>query len=200
MPADCTHVRAWVSAYRDGEALPDPQAREHLDACQACTAWAESLDALTRRMAVRAAGSPDLTGPALRAWAAQVTEPGTAQQRVARAILGVAGAAGLILAVATAFGVVDPAAGHSVRDLVAMESALAVGFLLGSWRPDRYTRGLLPVAAVAGVLTLTMSAGDVAGSSADLLREASHLPVLLGLLGLFVLLDGTGATVPRRRR
>ena len=200
MPVDCITARRWLSAERDGEALPDPAARAHVDSCDACTAWESTVGTVARRMSVRSAVTPDLTAPALAAWVKNPEPSHPAQARVARVLLAVAGVAGLLLAGATALGVVGPTVAHSTSDLVAMECALAFGFLLGAWRPDRYTRGLLPVAVVAGLLTLTTSAGQISSSTADLLREAAHLPVLLGMLGLFVLLDATGSTNPRQRR
>lgn len=198
MSAECTSARSWLSAFRDSEAPPDAAARRHIDDCSTCTAWEATLDTVTRRVAVRAAGSPDVTTPALAAWAQRVEQP-TFQHRAAQVILTVAGVAGLVLAGATALGLVGSSAAHPVRDLVAMESAMAIGFLVGAWRPDRYTRGLLPVAAVAGVLTVTGSTTAVGGSSADLVREAAHLPVLLGVLGLFVAVDAVNGTARRRR-
>ena len=199
MPSDCTTARRWMSAERDGEALPDAAALAHLETCDACAAWETTLSTVTRRMTLRPAQSPDVTGAALAVWAERAERPHATQARVARVLLAIAGLAGVLLAAATATGLVGPTATHSTTDLVAMESALAVGFLLGAWRPDRYSRGLLPVTVVAGLLTLTTSANQMSSSTADLLREAAHLPVLLGMLGLFVLLDASGATTRHRR-
>ena len=200
MSSDCTTARRWLSAERDGEALPDTVARSHVESCDACTAWESTLSTVTRRMTLRTAATPDVTRAGLAAWAERAEQPHATQARVARTLLGIAGIAGLLLAGATAVGLVGPTGAHSTSDLVAMESALAFGFLLGAWRPDRYSRGLLPVAVVAGLLTLTTSASQVSGSTADMVREAAHLPVLLGMLGLFVLLDASGSTIPRQRR
>src|SRR5687767_12103815 len=112
MSADCTSTRAWLSAYRDGEALPDTSAATHLEGCHSCRTWESSLDHVTRRMAVREAGGPDLTGPAMQAWARGGAQPARIQLRVARIILGIAGCAGLVLAAATAAGNIGPAGGH----------------------------------------------------------------------------------------
>lgn len=205
---DCTAARRWLSAFRDGEALPDGARRAHVDACPACTGWERELDAATRRLVLHAAGgSPDVTAAALVVWnKREVLTRGEGaetprQQVVGRLVLGTAGAVGLALAAAS-FIVADPlGAGHLARDLVAFEAALSLGFVLAAWRPGRYGRGLLPVTAVAGVLSLLHNVTAVAGTSADLLAEASHLPVLVGLAGLFLLIDaGTrGLRIPSPR-
>jgi predicted anti-sigma-YlaC factor YlaD len=196
----CHAAREWLSAFRDGETLPDEAARTHVDDCRACAAWEGALDAVTRRLVLRPAGSPNLVGPALDAWHATSAAPSPRQREIARLMLVLAGVAGLGLAIATLAGAMTPDGSHFVRDLVAFEIAVAIGFLLGAWRPDRFSVGLLPVAGVAGLLTLLVSARDVPGAEAAWLAEASHIPVLLGMFGLFVLLDAMNTTAPRRRR
>lgn len=197
----CTDARQWLSAFRDGEAMLDGPARAHLDNCSGCTSWEQSLDGLTRRLVVRSASAPDVTAAALVAWAQQPTS--TAGELLAgRIALALAGVVGVVLAALT---LVQRGVGvHLSQDLAAMEAALAVGFLLAAWRPHRYGRALLPVSAVAGALTLLASTGDVTGTAANLLVEASHLPILLGLGGLFLLLDaaagGRGGRMTGRGR
>ena len=198
--AACQDARQWLSAFRDGEALPDAGARAHITECRACSAWEGALDAITRRLVLRTAGSPNLISPAMAAWRRGTGSALRGQRRAAQAMLLLAGITGLGLALATLIGVLAPNGSHFVRDLVAFEIALAIGFLLGAWRPDRFGLGLLPVAGVAGLLTLLVSAGDLPGTRTALLAEASHIPVLLGLFGLFVLLDAMNTTGPRRRR
>lgn len=182
----CTDARQWLSAFRDREAMPDSPARAHLDTCPGCTSWEQSLDGLTRRLVVRRASAPDVTAAALVAWSQQPTAH-VGELLAGRIALALAGVVGMVLAALT---LVQRGVGvHLSQDLAAMEAALAVGFLLAAWRPHRYGRAMLPVSAVAGVLTLLGTTSDVAGTAANLLAEASHLPVLLGLGGLFLLLD-----------
>jgi predicted anti-sigma-YlaC factor YlaD len=203
VPADttCHDARTWLSAFRDGEALPEQAPREHIDGCAACGAWESTLDQIARRYAVRSVSTPDVTAPALAAWRTSASRSSHAgQQRVARGMLALSGLGGLVLAAVTFTGLLGPGSSHFLRDLVAFECAIAVGFLLAAWRPDRYLRGLLPVAGVAALLIMTGSTGTIAGTRADLLVELSHLPVLLGVFGLFVLVDARPTTGPRRRR
>lgn len=202
MPTDgtCSTARRWLSADRDGEALYDPSARAHLDGCRACSAWEHALDDVTRRLVVYPAGSPDTLGPALASWQDKASEPAADPElRLARAVLALAGVVGMMLAAMAAFAPATFGAGaHFGRDLVAFEAALSGGFLLAAWRPQRYSGSLLPVAGIAGVLTLLLTAGDLTTASVDLLAEASHVPVLFGLAGLFLLLDAANRSGRRR--
>jgi hypothetical protein len=108
-------------------------------------------------------------------------------------VLALAGASGLLLAAVTLLG--PDGAGHALRDLLGFQVAFAVGFLLCSINPARYSRALLPLTAAAGLVVLLPSATDV-GTGTALLREASHLPMLVGLAGLLLLQDNSS----RRRR
>lgn len=184
MSADCTAARRWLSTFRDGDAVHDATARAHIDDCAACTTWEATVDTVTRRMAVRSAGSPDLVAPAMAAWRAPER---AGENRLGRMLLAVAGVAGLVLAAVSMAG--SPAL-HPARDVVAFEAALSVGFLLAAWRPEVYGRSLLPVAGVAALLVLVPTAADV-GRTTNLAAEASHLAVLLGLAGLFAQADAS---------
>lgn len=188
-PQECDAARRWLSAFRDAETSHDAAARSHIERCTACTAWEDRLDHVTRRLVLRRAESPDLTAPAMAAWRREASTEGLTQRRVARVLLTLAGVSGFALAVVSATGLLRIGETHVLRDLVAFECALSAGFLLAAWRPGEYSRGLLPVTAVAGVLTLFASSGV---PRSDALAEAAHLPVLLGLLGLFVMFDALG--------
>ncbi|HVM18924.1 MAG TPA: zf-HC2 domain-containing protein [Egibacteraceae bacterium] len=203
MPTDCTEARTWLSAFTDGEALPDTQLRAHVDDCGDCASWEATVNGATRRMALRPAGSPDVITNAIQAFSRRPASAARGERRqrhVARILLAAAGALGLVLAAATALGMFGPAASHSVRDLIAFEAALSAGFLLAAWRPERYLRGLVPVAVVAAVLTVSGSTTALAGSAARALDEASHIPVLLGALGLFVMADTMNGAAGRGQR
>jgi len=188
---ECTRARQWLSAFRDSEALDDPQARAHIDRCTECAAWADTLDGLTRAVRVRAAGSPDVTSAGIEAFRRQSPEPATPQREVARGLLGFAGVAGLVLFAVALLGVPGTAAvaGHFGRDLSGLHAAISVGFVLAAWRPSRYGRGLLPVVAAAVAVVLLPSAAQATAHEAGLLAELAHLPLLFGFVGLLLLLD-----------
>jgi predicted anti-sigma-YlaC factor YlaD len=186
-----------VSTDRDGEALDDASARDHAGSCAACGAWIASVDDLTRRYRVRSTGSPDVVSAALGRWAAG--EPADPQRTTGRAVLLIAGVIGLAL---SALAVAGAPAGRAVgehlgRDLAGLQGALAVGFLLAARRPERYGRGLLPVALAAVAVVLLPSAADTAALVTDPLAELAHLPVLAGLVGLLLLFDPTRAAARR---
>ncbi|MGH8902342.1 MAG: hypothetical protein ACRDYA_11835 [Egibacteraceae bacterium] len=184
----CPTARRWLSALRDGEAAEHPELRAHVQSCTACQRWDATTDALTRRVRVHRAGSPDVAATALRAF--QAGQRPRTLSGYARWVLGLAGVAGLVLA-AVGF-VVSPGAAaqpgvHLGHDVYSFETALALGFLLTAFRPDRYGRGLLPVTATAALLILLPSVTFVAAGHQDLLREVSHIPMLIGLVGLLLL-------------
>lgn len=184
----CPTARQWLSALRDGETHEQPDLRAHVQSCAACQRWDATTDALTRRARIHRADSPDVTAAAIQAFrAGQGPRP---LRDYACWILGVAGVAGLILA---AFGLVaSPGAMaepglHLGHDVYSFETALALGFLVTAFRPD-YGRGLLPVTATAVLLTLLPSVAFVVADHRDVLREVSHIPMLIGLVGLLLLI------------
>jgi hypothetical protein len=205
--AVCERARAWLSAARDAQAGDDPRARAHLEGCGPCARWAATLDEVTRYARVRPGTAPDVLGPALAAWpehsAAPSTWPDARQTQVGRAVLAGAGLAGLALAalgLLDVFGYAGEAGFHLGWELYSFEAALAVGFLLAARSPRRYLGGLLPVALAAVLLTLVPSAGVAASGGADLVREASHVPLLAGVAGLLLLADARHRRRDPRRR
>jgi predicted anti-sigma-YlaC factor YlaD len=187
---ECRTAREWLSAFRDTEALDDWAARSHISACEACTAWASTLARVTRAVRVRPAGSPDVAGAAIEAFR-NIEQPLAHQHEAARFLLGVAGMAGLVLFVISLVGLSGTAtvAGHFGQEVSGLHAAISFGFLLTAWRPARYGRGLLPVAAMAVLVVLLPSAAHATSPDAVLLTEAAHLPLLVGLTGLLLLLD-----------
>ncbi len=189
---DCQAAREWFSAYRDGEALDEPARREHIEACARCSAWMATVDVVTPRLRVRRTGSPDVVSAALAEWDRQALQRGEPTGRFGRVLLGVAGATGLVFAVLGLLdvpGYFSRIGAHLGWELYSFEAALAFGFLLAARWPDRYGRALLPLVAAVAALTLLPAAADATAVRADPLAEASHVSVMVGLLGLLMLLD-----------
>ena len=69
---------------------------------------------------------------------------------------------------------------HRARGLGSFQVALAVGFLLGAWRPGRSVQVLL-VVAVLSVCPAVVAAVDVAAGRTPASAEAHHLLPLAGL-------------------
>ncbi len=189
----CDAAREWLSAARDGEALDDPTARAHVASCTACANWASTLDRLTPRLRIRPAGdTPDVVAAAMAVWRRREASGKRWQVRAGRVLVGVAGAAGLVLAAVGVVGLPGDLAAsgaHQGWELHSFEAALAFGFLLAARRPRRYTRPLLPLVAAVSALILAPSAAALTATGADPLGEASHLAVLVGLVGLLMLFD-----------
>ncbi|MGH8908032.1 MAG: hypothetical protein ACRD0K_16325 [Egibacteraceae bacterium] len=188
---ECGTAREWLSAFRDTEALDDPVARAHIDACEACTAWASTLARVTRAVRVRPAGSPDVASAAIEAFRRRIERPLARQREAARLLLAAAGLTGLVLFALEIAGLTGMAAvaGHFGQDISGLQAAISLGFLLTAWRPARYGRGLLPVAVMAVLVVLLPSAAHATGPDVELLAEAAHLPLLVGLAGLLLSLQ-----------
>src|SRR5688572_1585629 len=113
----CTDVRAWLSAFHDGEAMPDAQARGHIDACAACTRWEQSMSALARKAAIAPADAPDVTAAAAAAWRAQPDRRTQRQLLVGRSILAIAGVAGVVLSIVALVSGDGSAGAHLGQDV-----------------------------------------------------------------------------------
>ncbi|MGI9016547.1 MAG: hypothetical protein ACR2HR_05475 [Euzebya sp.] len=101
---------------------------------------------------------------------------------LARVLLVVAGIAGLVLDLPVVLG----SATHTTQDVAVLHVALAAGLLVAAWRPDRYARGLAPVAVIAAALLVLPSATGVGAATISPLAEAGHLPVIAGAAALLL--------------
>ncbi|MFI7609154.1 zf-HC2 domain-containing protein [Micromonospora sp. NPDC049366] len=189
----CDDVRAALSARLDGE---DPQAAPavldaHLLDCVGCRTWSARVEQVTRLVRVRPVRVPDLTEAVLAAVAADPLAADRASAAAARArrqVLRVAVAVAAVAQLAVALPVllagpgvsVDP---HTSREMASFDVALAVGFALAAWRPER-ARAFVPVALVLAVCLAGTSAVDIANSTTALVHEVGHLAAVVqaGLL------------------
>ncbi|GAB3955092.1 hypothetical protein GCM10027614_63310 [Micromonospora vulcania] len=107
-----------------------------------------------------------------------------ARRQVLRIAVAVAAVAQLAIALPillAGLGVsVDP---HTGREMASFDVALAVGFVLAAWRPER-ARAFLPVALVLAVCLAGTSVVDIANSTTALVHEVGHLAAVVqaGLL------------------
>ena len=93
--------------------------------------------------------------------------------RIALAVIGLAG-------LAIDLPVVLGSAAHTSQDVAVLHMALAVGFLVAAWSPERYARGLAPVALAAAVMLALPGVAEGTGAQRGPLAELAHLPVLAG--------------------
>lgn len=197
---DCDRFREALSARLDGEepGVADVALDRHVGSCASCRAWATSATALNRMVRVAPAEAiPDLTADIL---AAARPRPAPAGGRLARWALGVVG----VLQLAVAVPVLVLGAGgtplHVSRELGSLDLALAVGFLVAAWRPQR-AWGMLPLVAVL-VASLGVTAGlDLAEGHAAASRELVHgVDVAgLGLLWIVARRPGPASSTMRMR-
>lgn len=189
----CDDVRVALSARLDGE---DPQASPtaldaHTGSCPDCRSWLASAEQVTRLTRLRPVRVPDLTASVLAAVAAEratARAAAAATVRARRQLLRVAVAVAAVAQLAVAlpilvggFGVGADA--HTGREMASFDVALAVGFALAAWRPER-ARAFLPVALVLALCLAATSALDIANSTTALVHEAGHLAAVVqaGLL------------------
>ncbi|AXV08501.1 hypothetical protein DVS28_a3829 [Euzebya pacifica] len=133
---------------------------------------------------------PAVTDAAVTAFRAQVRQRAWTGARV---VLVLAGAIGLLLELPVILG----GAAHTSQDVAVLHTALSIGFLIAAWRPERYARGMVPVALAAAVLLVLPAASDTPAAVDNGVAELSHLPVLAGAAALAL---GGWMTPARRHR
>jgi predicted anti-sigma-YlaC factor YlaD len=202
--ASCPSVREALSARLDGEPLGMPAAAldQHLAACGACSAWAESAADVTRRARLAAAPDvPDLTAAILTALprelpgAAAAARSRLADAAVRLALLAVAVAQAGLAWPALASGAASMSAPvHMAHETGAWNLAVAAAFLAVAAAP-RLAPGGLPFLATFAALLVPVTVADLAAGHVHLDRAAAHLLLLAG-----VVLVATAAWRGRRRR
>lgn len=178
----CEDVCEALSARIDGEepGVPDSRIDAHLAGCPACAAWRDRAEQVTRVARLQPVRVPDLTATVLAAVAA---DPRVAARRDPRTVLRLAVAGFALAQLAVAAPVLLGGDVHASRETACFELALAVGFALAAWRPDR-ARAFVPVAAVLAVGLASTSILDVAAAHTLPMNEAGHLAAVMqaGLL------------------
>jgi predicted anti-sigma-YlaC factor YlaD len=187
----CQDVRVALSARLDGEdpQLPPAALDEHATTCPECRMWLAQVERVTRAVRVQVAEVPDLTATVLAAVAAD-PKAGAARDRQAaaarrrRQILRVAVAVAAVAQLAVALPILLASLGaHSTREMASFDVALAVGFALAAYRPER-AQAFVPVAFVLAVCLAGTSLLDVANATTSVVHEIGHLATVVqaGLL------------------
>ena len=186
----CDGVRLDLSARLDGENtdLPSAALDAHLAECAGCAVWLERVERVTRQARLRSAAEvPDLTASILRAVAddrAAAVEATGGVRQILRLAVAIAAGVQLLLALPVLFGVgVDP---HATREMASFDIAVAVGFALAAWRPER-ARAFVPVAFVLAGCLATTSILDILDGATHLPQEVGHLAALVQALLLWAL-------------
>ncbi|SCG38583.1 zf-HC2 domain-containing protein [Micromonospora inositola] len=203
---NCDDVRVALSARLDGEdpQAPVPALEAHTEACPGCRSWLARAERVTRLTRLQAVDVPDLTAPVLAAVAADraaARDDAAATVRARRQLLRVAVAVAAVAQLAIALPILLAGVGveadpHTSREMASFDAALAVGFALAAWRPER-ARAFLPVALVLAVCLAGTSAVDIARSSTALVHELGHLAAVVQA-GLLWALGRVSGEPPRR--
>jgi predicted anti-sigma-YlaC factor YlaD len=191
----CDDIRIDLSARIDGEATERSSAEldAHLLDCFACGEWLARAERVTRQVRLRSADVPDLTASILAAVSVQRAaqrEAARGIRQILRLAVGIAAAVQLLLALPVLLGVgVDP---HASREMASFDIAVAVGFALAAWRPER-ARAFVPVAFVLAACLATTSILDISDGATHLAHEVGHLAALAQALLLWALSRRTKA-------
>ena len=89
---------------------------------------------------------------------------------------------------------VDP---HSSREIASFDVALAVGFALAAWRPQR-AMAFVPVAFVLALCLAATTAVDVVNDSTALVHEMGHLAAVAQAVLLWALGRASGGGLSTR--
>lgn len=188
----CEDVRVALSARLDGEKLPiSAKAVEvHLAGCSGCRVWLIQAERVTRVVRVQPVDVPDLTARVLAAVTADASATTSTGDRdavhVRRQVLRLAVAVTAIAQLAVALPVLLAAfgvGGHTGREMASFDVAIAVGYALAAYRPER-ARAFIPVAVVLAACLAATSAIDIANSTTGWTSEIGHLAAVVqaGLL------------------
>jgi predicted anti-sigma-YlaC factor YlaD len=187
---DCSDAREAISALLDDEPLGvDPsELTSHVADCGDCDAWRESAHRVTRRVRLSAAESAPTPGPSLFAAVhaeMQATPRTRSALTAARLGLVAIAIAQIVLTLpALIFGSDHEAPMHVAHEMGSFGMALAVGFLIVAWQPQR-ARGMHLLVGAAAALLLTTAVIDLLAGRTSLSDEAPHLLVLLGWMLMY---------------
>jgi predicted anti-sigma-YlaC factor YlaD len=188
---DCESAREAISASLDGE-LGAEEARfleGHLRVCAECRRWREDAYELTRRVrlsVVTDAPAPD-PGLGAAATAARYERPQPRAVLLARVGLVLLALGQIAITIpALVFGTDHDAPIHVAHEMGSFDLAIAVGFLVAAWRPQR-AKGMHVLVGVAAVLLFVTALIDLAAGRTTPLDEAPHLLTVAGWLLLELL-------------
>ncbi|GAA2523435.1 zf-HC2 domain-containing protein [Pilimelia columellifera] len=205
----CERIQIALSARLDGETTGDAHRLDgHLAGCAGCREWQSAAQRVTRLIRVQSVAVPDLTEPVLAAVAAEAPRSAASRahlllgwQTVLRLALAAAALGQIVVALpALLAGVNVTGDPHLNREMASFDVALAVGFALAAWRPQR-VRAVLPVALVLAGLLAATSAMDIVQARALPWNEMGHLATVIqaGLLWALSRTVRGDAAVPATR-
>lgn len=185
-PSDMSgnHLRDEISARADGEdpGLSDEEIDAHLESCESCRAFAETVHDLRRRMSL--VPMPDVSDRSRQVVDSIVRDERRRSSTVIRAAL--AGCALIVIGVAVPDFISTQAAAHSLRHIAAFRLAYGAGLLGVVARPAR-ARTMFYVSIVLVIALVSTSVVDAVRDGLDLVTESLHLVQVLAAILLWLL-------------
>jgi predicted anti-sigma-YlaC factor YlaD len=193
---NCETVREAISARLDDEPAGVGVAvlEDHLSECTPCREWREEAHEVTRRMRLAIAGpAPLAPETVLRATVTAEQRASWRRPIVLTRILLVAVALGQVAVTVPAlvFGSDAGVPIHVAHEMGSFDMALAVGFLVAAWRPER-AQGMRGFVGAAALLLIVTAVIDLLGGRTTPADEAPHLLAVAG----WVLLGRLAALTP----
>jgi predicted anti-sigma-YlaC factor YlaD len=207
MDQRCDEYRIALSARLDGEqtGVPSGALEAHLAACAECATWLAGAERVTQTVRAHREQAPDLTERILTAIHASerratrgrtLAAPNPRRRRMLQIALGLSAAIQLALAMPMLLGFGDAA--HTSREAASFDIALAVGFALAAWWPER-ARAFVPVAFVLAVCLTLTSAFDIAEGATMFAHEIGHVAALAQAGLLWALSRNNAPMSPKAR-
>jgi predicted anti-sigma-YlaC factor YlaD len=193
----CETAREAVSALLDDEE-PEVEPRsldEHLQTCADCRRWRSAAHEVTRNARLEPARPVTVPSDELVAAVLAHSRPPRRPGSVALAragLVALAAAQTWITVPSLLLGRDHHAPEHIAHEIGAFAMALAVGFLVAAWRPDR-ARGMRTLVGIVAGLLLVTAALDLIHGRTDFSEEAPHL---LTIVGWLLLVHVAAATPP----
>jgi predicted anti-sigma-YlaC factor YlaD len=195
---NCDIAREAISALLDGE-VTRVHLRvldDHLAACAECRRWQALAHEVTRNVRLEPARpvtvrSDVLVGSVLARSRPPRRPTPLTWARVALVAVAVAQAA--ITAPLLIYGRDHAAPMHVAHEEGAFAMALALGFLVAAWRPDR-AKGMRTVVGATAALLVVTAVADLAGGRTGIGDEAPHLLAVVGWLLLAYIAAATPST------
>jgi predicted anti-sigma-YlaC factor YlaD len=187
---DCEDAREAISALLDDEPVGvDPtELSSHVAECRDCDAWRESAHRITRRARLTPARSAPTAPTTLFAAIRDEMKRSSRTRAVptgARLGLVVIAIAQIVLTLpALIFGSDHEAPMHVAHEMGSFDMALAIGFLIVAWQPQR-ARGMHLLVGAAAALLIVTAVIDLLAGRTSFSDEAPHLLVLIGWMLMF---------------
>ncbi|MCT2281408.1 zf-HC2 domain-containing protein [Micromonospora chalcea] len=195
----CEQWRAILSAQLDGEETHDERAAAaaHLQACADCRRWEAMALEATRRAGIQTVTSPPGLTDALLTESSASTprhgRPAALMRRAARpflrVVLGVLGAAQIVLGLAQIFqgaGPLQEGSPHLWHESAAWNVGVGVGFVFVALRRTP-PAGTVPVLSVFVAMLMLLSVNDLITGHVAAHRLLSHGFLLAGYVGTLLL-------------